>query len=249
MTDKSWNSLEEEFIYYAQIWEWAKLFNVIAPKTKVIKEVDIFSAIEGIGLGLLVKGDAYKFLLTITGKTGEEASEWLKNEIRCFNAQRTAHAIAKCYKTLKDSGIEAKEVPQKLLVPILENISIEDEEILQEMWINLLTSAISGNNNKRYVEKLKLLDSLDANILEVLYEWRLVNSEQYLTGIGIGQLLIRKNYHTENNKIEESIAHLIDTGFCQKGNLIAGIIKEINMQEEALDLTITGLNFMKAVNK
>lgn len=211
--------------------------------------MDIVSAFEGaalsIGLGIVVKGEAYKFVSTVFGKSADLVAETIENEVKCFNAQRTAIAIAKSYEILKAKGLKPQEVQQKLLIPLLENISVEDDEVLQEMWKNLLVSAISGNKSKKYIEILKLLDGLEANVLNILFDWKKHNQE-YLSIIGINQLLAYKSFVVNNEEVQESIIYLIDIGLCQRGNLVAGIVENIPTNE-AIGLTITGHNFMKAV--
>ena len=132
---------------------------------------DFLTFIEGMGLALIVKGEVYKFITTVFGNSAEEISELVSNEIKCFNAQRTAQAFLKSYEQLKKAGIEPQNVKYKSLIPLLEGISIEEEETLQSKWDNLLTAAIAkGEIHPSYPSILRDLNSLDAKILETISE-------------------------------------------------------------------------------
>jgi hypothetical protein len=132
---------------------------------------DLLTFIEGMGLALIVKGEVYKFTTTVFGNSAEEISKLVNNEIKCFNAQRTAQAFLKSYEKLKKAGIEPQKVKYKNLIPLLEGISIEDEETLQAKWDNLLTAAIAkGEIHPSYPSILRDLNSLDAKVLETIGE-------------------------------------------------------------------------------
>jgi hypothetical protein len=131
---------------------------------------EFVTLIEGMGLALLVKGEVYKFVTTVFGKSAEEVSGILSNEVRCFNAQRTAQALLKSYKALKEAGIEPQKVQLKTLIPLLEGISLEEDEELQKRWTNLLTSAIAvGKIHPSFPNILSEVDQTDAKVLDHLF--------------------------------------------------------------------------------
>ena len=81
-------------------------------------------------------------------------------------AIKTKERIDKLKKYYKINAI-----PPKIALPIIENASIEEDDYLQDIWIRLLTSAATTNNEvkRSYIEIIKQLDSLDAKILYNVY--------------------------------------------------------------------------------
>jgi Glu-tRNA(Gln) amidotransferase subunit E-like FAD-binding protein len=156
-------SLEEEFRYYAEAFAWATVFNELvrlaAQKGETVSEW--VAALEGVALALLVKGDIYKFLTTVFGMTAEEVGKTLTTNIRNFNAKKTAETFAVVYKQLEDTGTAAHRVAPKILYPILEGISLEEDEYLKEKWTKLLTSSIAkGEIHPSYIILENLAEQL-----------------------------------------------------------------------------------------
>jgi hypothetical protein len=172
----AWDSLESEFAHYAALFEWRSFFEVLHRKNRkqVFTMSELVTLIEGMGLALLVKGEVYKFISTVFGKSSDEVSSILSNEVKCFNAQRTAETFLKSYKMLKEAGVEPQKVQLKTLISLLDGISLEENEELQERWTNLLTAAIAvGRIHPSYPVILGQISSLDAKILDKLYELEL----------------------------------------------------------------------------
>ncbi|OGL32088.1 hypothetical protein A3F64_00800 [Candidatus Saccharibacteria bacterium RIFCSPHIGHO2_12_FULL_42_8] len=74
-------------------------------------------------------------------------------------------------KKIKESGLPIKEVPMKILYPLLENSSLEEEKDVREKWANLLANAITQSHpvKPNYAEILKELSPLEVRILDQLY--------------------------------------------------------------------------------
>ncbi len=193
-------SLEEEFRYYAEAFAWATVFNELvrlaAQKGETVSEW--VAALEGVALALLVKGDIYKFLTTVFGMTAEEVGKTLTTNIRNFNAKKTAETFAVVYKQLEDTGTAAHRVAPKILYPILEGISLEEDEYLKEKWTKLLTSSIAkGEIHPSYISILSDLSSLDAKVLQAISD-----GEKTASRYSVGEHIILENL-AEQLKIKE----------------------------------------------
>ena len=78
----------------------------------------------------------------------------------------------KANKKLKDLGLEnpSKELPLKLGLPLIEAVSLEENDELQELWANLLVNSSTEFTLERsYISVLEQLSSLEVNILITIY--------------------------------------------------------------------------------
>ncbi len=73
---------------------------------------------------------------------------------------------------INNSGKSAKQVPEKILLPIFEGMSLEDDEELSRCWAALLASAASQEASVRtaFSTILTELSGGDAIFLKQLYE-------------------------------------------------------------------------------
>ncbi len=73
---------------------------------------------------------------------------------------------------IKESGMSAGRVPLKLLQPMIENGSLEEDDGLQDKWAALLANAATKRDDVHpsFIEILKQLSSIEAIFLDVLSE-------------------------------------------------------------------------------
>lgn len=91
----------------------------------------------------LAKDFLDKLIMPAVEETGllirEKVTYWkFKNQVKILNK-----ANAYCEK----NGIEPKTVSLKLLCPLLENASLEEDEILQDKWAILLSNLVDSSQN------------------------------------------------------------------------------------------------------
>jgi hypothetical protein len=176
--DDNSKSLEREFaervelIGYSEAYDELIALITTAQRTELMGDPHaIVTFMEGVALSSLVKGDIYKLVQTVFGKTTEQVSELLTKEIKYFDIQRTIDVLISIDKKLKDAGIDPQRVNvHKILIPAFQSISIEDNPAIQEMYENLLAAAIAGERvDVRDIATLKLLESNDILVLEAMY--------------------------------------------------------------------------------
>lgn len=73
---------------------------------------------------------------------------------------------------LRDAGLQANAVPLRLLLPIVENSSVEDNDSLQELWAGLLATSSQQADavSPSFVETLKQLTPDEATHLKRVCE-------------------------------------------------------------------------------
>jgi Abortive infection alpha len=107
----------------------------------------------------------------IGGPVADEIGEYLAASARPYTVVRQVEAVVKAQRMLAARGLPAHSVPPRLLLPILEGASIEDEEDLHTKWSALLANAASSDKvHPSYIEILKQLTPDDARLLDELYE-------------------------------------------------------------------------------
>jgi hypothetical protein len=77
-------------------------------------------------------------------------------------------------KKLEQAERQPKTIPPRLLVPILESASVEDDKTLQEMWAGLLATASQETDklSPSFAETLKQLTPNEAKFFDKLYRER-----------------------------------------------------------------------------
>jgi hypothetical protein len=111
---------------------------------------------------------------SIFGPAAEEAGLMLKDHVRIFRAERQLRLYRRTDAILKKAGIRPQRVPLKLLFPIIENASIEENDELQDRWANLLAHAADSNDagsvNLSFPSMLRELSPRNVRFLDALYD-------------------------------------------------------------------------------
>jgi len=82
----------------------------------------------------------------ILGPATGEFAERIHDRVRLYRFGRQLECLKKAEKMAKDAGFTPKAVPIKLLFPLLEGASLEENEDLHSMWAALLANAASPTN-------------------------------------------------------------------------------------------------------
>jgi hypothetical protein len=189
--------------------------------------------------------------LLIKGTFGEQIEDFGKLTNR--KVRNLINAFKKIYEKINDKGIEIEsieEVEPEILQPILEGVCIgHKNEEMKEKGINLLQLAIQGFSiHPIYIETLKLLDGVDANILEIMSDKsgflergnRLTNSELKT------QLLQRGIDNISDDMIRDSLFNLVARELLYATTL-EGKPTKSQMNTENLRISDFGINFMSIV--
>src|SRR5579862_8149869 len=80
------------------------------------------------------------------GPAADEVAEMWRDRVRLYRYGRELKCLEKAEKMANDAGFNPKAVPIKLLFPLLEGASFEEDENLHDMWAALLANAASPEN-------------------------------------------------------------------------------------------------------
>jgi hypothetical protein len=117
---------------------------------------------------------AESFLHVLLGEPLKEVGGILKDRISSRRHANLISIVRKAQERLADAGISPKAVPLKIIHPLLEYASLEEESGMQERWAALLASAAdsmeTGQVLPAFPEILKQLSKREALFLNAVYD-------------------------------------------------------------------------------
>ncbi len=129
--------------------------------------------------GAAILTDAGKRIL---GPAADEFGERWRDEVRLYRYKRQLECVKKAEKIAREAGFTPKAVPVKLLFPLLEGASLEEDEELHAMWSALLANAASpeyaGQIRPGYIAVLRQLAPDEAALLNWIWSDCLRNLER-----------------------------------------------------------------------
>jgi len=118
----------------------------------------------------------------------------LSDQVKFWRWNNQVNIITKAQTKIDASGLDKKQIPLKVLVPIIENSSLEQDENMQDKWANMLANAATGNVeiSPNYAAILNELSPIEVSILDKIYQE--VNKET--------DYQKRKNFQFDANKLK-----------------------------------------------
>lgn len=107
----------------------------------------------------------------LTAPAAEEIGQLLGYKLHPYTVKNFVATMKKTERILNAAGLPARPVPPRLLLPIAEGSSIEDNELLQELWAGLLATASQEGDSvsPSFIETLKQLTPDEARYLHGLF--------------------------------------------------------------------------------
>jgi hypothetical protein len=134
----------------------------------------------------LVEGtlkSVHELILRLFGPAADEAGELFKDYVHHYR-ERKKRFFETTLSKISKADIQPHPVPLKLLKPIIENATIEDNDELQDVWANMLSNAANsgdeGNVAPVFPVILKELDIREVRFLNKLYETALETKLKYV---------------------------------------------------------------------
>lgn len=175
-----------------------------------------------------------------------EATGWLGDMIRYRREAHLAKVLMKAAEKVKESGLPAHAVRDKLLRAVVEDGSMEDDQGMQERWATLLANAATDTKNKirlAYPKLLAELEPKEALLLERLWEKTPNPDEEPFETVG---------YETTNDLVDQAgLYNLERLGLLKWIWSTAATWDELSNGQVTLNgvqLTELGWEFVKACN-
>ena len=127
----------------------------------------------------------------LLGPVCDDIGAMISDSMKPYRAKNLVNTLRKTGRILSEAGLPANAVPTRLLFPIVDASSIEDNETLQEMWAGLLATASQQTDmvSPSFIETLKQLTPDDARHLEVVCQ----DSVKHFNEVREGSRYLSKN--------------------------------------------------------
>lgn len=124
---------------------------------------------------------AKEFLGKITDPGLRQLGGIIDDKILFWRFKNQVNLLIKAKDFLESKGISPQNVPLKILVPLLDNGSLEENENIVDKWVALLANAANPNYKEKirpcYIEMLKELSPIEVKLLDDLYKKSIVYIE------------------------------------------------------------------------
>jgi Abortive infection alpha len=121
-------------------------------------------------------------MLKVSGPAATEIGLMLGDYFRVWRLKRMARLWADVQRVVLDTGLTLRPVAPRLLFPLLEAATLEDDEGLHMRWVALLTNAARTDFDSDilpcFPDILKQLTSGEAQLLDTAYDDATSNAEQ-----------------------------------------------------------------------
>jgi hypothetical protein len=108
------------------------------------------------------------------GPAADELGQRFGDRVRLYRYGRSLDMLKKAEKMATEAGFTPKAVPIKLLFPLLEGASFEENETLHDMWAALLANAASPENpdivRPGFIAILRQLVADEAALLNCIFD-------------------------------------------------------------------------------
>jgi hypothetical protein len=134
------------------------------------------------------------------GPAADELAEMWRDQIRLYRYGRQIKCVEKAEKMAEDAGFAPNAVPPKILFPLLEGASLEEDEGLHTMWASLLANASSKKGaivRPSFILLLKNMAPDEAELLKQVAE-RMERSRHIGEELRIQYKLIEKECDPES---------------------------------------------------
>jgi hypothetical protein len=111
----------------------------------------------------------------LTGPVCDDIGAMISDGMKPYRAKNLVNTLRKTERILLEAGLPANAVPTRLLFPIVEASSIENDETLQEMWAGLLATASQETDSvsPSFAETLKQMTPDEARYIDRIYRDRM----------------------------------------------------------------------------
>jgi Abortive infection alpha len=137
---------------------------------KTVREVA-----ETAGKAIDAAREAGGFIAKFIGGPLEQGMGIFEDRLKYTRWERQQRLMQRAQEFMRRAGIDGptRPVPLKLVIPILQGATLEEDDALQDRWAMLLVNAanakFAGEVRRSYTSILEQLTPLDAHILDVVY--------------------------------------------------------------------------------
>jgi hypothetical protein len=173
------------------------------------------------------------------GPAADELAEMWRDQVRLYRYERQLKCVEKAEKMAQDAGFTPKAVPIKLLFPILEGASFEENENLHTMWAALLANAANSDKEEivrpGFLAILKQMAPDEAALLMWISDKspHTFTTEQLMTAfIGLG--FAPKDYAEDKARQLDESSSFSDRFYACRAGLVAEQLITSQVEEDQI---------------
>ncbi len=135
---------------------------------------DIEKIVDNLNLPKQLLDKSEAVLKTLFAQSFEEAGQLIADQVRLRRLKNQVKIFLRAQDILKKNGISPQRVSLKVLAPLIEYSSYEEEENLQEKWSYLTAHILEDNSDVIFQQNcitiLNRLSNEDAKLIDNLYD-------------------------------------------------------------------------------
>jgi hypothetical protein len=124
-------------------------------------------------VGVTAVNAARGFLREIAGPAAQELGQAFGETARFWRLRNQVRLLNRAREMVGTAGIDPKSIPLRVLFPLLEGASIEDDHELSERWAALLANAAAHDGDEKVLPSfptlLRQISPVDARALDHLF--------------------------------------------------------------------------------
>lgn len=135
---------------------------------------DIEKILDGLNIPKQILEKSEALFKTLFGASFKELGGIFADQVRLRRFNNQIKIFTKAQERLKKHNINPQKVSLKVLAPLIEYSSLEEEENLQDKWSNLISHILGGDKEivfqQNCITILNRISSEEAKLLDTLYE-------------------------------------------------------------------------------
>jgi Abortive infection alpha len=197
------------------------------------------------------------FLDGVFGNVISNSMGLLGDKLAYYRLERAIRLQERVEENLRKRGSKRRYIPVSFGLPIIEKATVEEEPVLHEKWVNLLTNAVDADFNRpirrNYSSILSDLEPEDAKLVDVVVKEHLVLQKRPKPPGLFDKELCTKNLKLDPNVCENAVRNLMRLGLLKPGVVTGGVSVGNHPLSSYKDtdlfgVTQMGVDFYHAVN-
>jgi len=204
-----------------------------------------------------IKGDqdaVAKFFSGIVPDFIKDGVGILSDQVKLWRWSNQINIIKKAQAKIEASGLNKKQIPLKVLVPIIQNSSLEQDKNMQDKWANMLANAATGSIeiSPNYAAILNELSPIEVVILDKIYQE--VNKEadyQKRKALQFDATKLKSMLNTTEEKMDLIVENLFRLNVLQSPagqGVMLGNFPFALRTTKVFEFTTLGYEFVRACN-
>jgi hypothetical protein len=197
-----------------------------------------------------------QFLEGLVPEFVKEGGGILADKVRYWRWKNQINIVMRAKTHIDNLGLQPKFPPLKIIVPLLESASLEEDESIQQMWSRLLASALVDDIKivPNHILTLRQLSPVEVKVLDWMYRQFMdasVGSEQ--NSVFFSADHIAEVFDLSNDDAQLILEDLTRLGISVKPGVITkqlrsttGHLISTNLGPNCFQFCQFGLSFMKA---